>query len=550
MGETGGISAERLAAVREALRHIVTAPGLGQAALSDPRRMSNLLTDLLPGAVLEKTVLVAAADNRVAERIGDLIAAGVPARAAVQMSAQSLAACTGFTAESCAWGTREIAMAIGVRPGPGEFRAPAPEVSVPPVMSSLVTGLSGPPAVSVSGAAMVPPATRPLAWSAAPLPPATRAAGSGKSLRIWAAGAVAVVVAALAVVLVVRFTPHVRPRPVLAVPSVHVYSVTSGPNAVALAGAHAWVSQVQPDGVAEFNFGDGTQAARYSAGLRAPWDIAAGGGYVWVANGSTPGSVTKLNAATGKVIQVFGSSSGIVNPTAVAIQGSTVWVANLGATASDGNFSGFGSVTELDARTGARLRTIRGSEGKITYPVSIAVSGPYVWILDSGYKEGLGGVTRIDTRNGRGWTKTGGIYGFERPASIAVSGSHVWVLNNPYRGSLSVIEMNASDGSWVRTLSGPQYDFGRFVKHLAYRPEGIAAAGSRVWVANPLGGSGGHGSLTEINAQTGGLVRVLSGSPYHFYLPIAVAGAGPQVWIASFGPRNKPGRLTVLRSFR
>src|SRR6266849_8831633 len=75
MHETPGISAERLAAVREALRHIVTAPELGSAALSDPRQMSNLLTDLLPGAPLEKTVLVAAADNKVAERIDNLIAA-------------------------------------------------------------------------------------------------------------------------------------------------------------------------------------------------------------------------------------------------------------------------------------------------------------------------------------------------------------------------------------------------------------------------------------------------------------------------------------------
>jgi len=417
-------------------------------------------------------------------------------------------------------------------------------------------GAHDPSAASPSDATVVAPVPQLTVQPAAPPPPppppplSIKAAGSRKSARIWVAAALAVVVAAavVAVVLASRSTPRVKRHHVVATPLVHIYGVTSGPNAIALTGAHAWVSQTSPDTVAEFNLADGTQVVSDSAGLHAPWDIAAGGGYVWVANETNPGSVTKLNAMTGKVVQVLGSSNGIENPTAVAILGSTVWVTNLGASVN-GSFTGFGSVTELDATTGAELKTIAGTEGGITYPVSIAVSGPYVWILDGGYVGGLGGVTRIDTRNGSSWTKTGGVYGFERPASIAVSGPYVWVLNNPYRGGLSVTEMNASDGSFVRTLSGPQYDFGRFAGGFGYRPEGIAAAGNRVWVANPLGGSG-HGSLTEINAQTGALVRVLSGSPYRFYLPTAVAGAGSQVWVASFGPRNKPGWLTVVTSFK
>jgi len=344
--------------------------------------------------------------------------------------------------------------------------------------------------------------------------------------------------------------PKPTPKPVAAKPSVHVYQATSGPIGVALLGSHAWISQTSPDRVVEFNTGDGKQVGSVTADLAFPWGIAAGGGYVWIANDrKDPGSVTRVNAATGSVTQLAGTSSGIANPTSIAVQGSHVWVANLGTQTKTG-FTGYGSVTELDASTGSVQKTIPGGKGGITYPVSLAVDGPFVWVVDAGYKGGLGGVTRIDTRNGNAVTMTGGNYGFARPASIAIGGSHVWVLNDPYRGRLSVTEMNASDGSWVQTLSGPQFDFGSYVSLFGYRPEGIAADGDRVWVADPDGGTDGHGAMTELNAQTGGLVRVLAGSPYGLYTPNAVAAAGSQVWIANFGPKNSPGSITVLKSFR
>jgi hypothetical protein len=77
---------------------------------------------------------------------------------------------------------------------------------------------------------------------------------------------------------------------------------------------------------------------------------------------------------------------------------------------------------------------------------------------------------------------TGGSYGFSFPQPIAFDGSHLWVAN--VNGN-SVTEFNASDGSWVRTLSDGYYGFNS--------PYGIAFDGTSLWVTNVYGNS-----VTEI----------------------------------------------------
>lgn len=58
-------------------------------------------------------------------------------------------------------------------------------------------------------------------------------------------------------------------------------------------------------------------------------------------------------------------------------------------------------------------------------------------------------------------------------SGIAVDGTHIWVTN--YNGN-SVTELNASDGSWIRTVSGPEYGFNT--------PDGITSDGVHMWVTN------------------------------------------------------------------
>ena len=93
------------------------------------------------------------------------------------------------------------------------------------------------------------------------------------------------------------------------------------------------------------------------------------------------------------------------------------------------------------------------------------------------------------------WVQTlsGGCYNFDSPAAIAVAGSHVWVANSHIdQTGGSVTELNASDGSWVRTLSNSRWPWTLLhggvygiLSAGSYRfinPSVIAAVGSHVWI--------------------------------------------------------------------
>ncbi len=51
-----------------------------------------------------------------------------------------------------------------------------------------------------------------------------------------------------------------------------------------------------------------------------------------------------------------------------------------------------------------------------------------------------------------------------------------------------------------------------------------------MWVANQVGNS-----VTEINAGSGALIRVLSGKRYHFHGPTGIAADGHAVWVTNQG---------------
>ena len=151
-------------------------------------------------------------------------------------------------------------------------------------------------------------------------------------------------------------------------------------------------------------------------------------------------------------------------------------------------------------------------------PDAIAVDGSRVWVASLS-----GSVTELNAANGSVLrTLTGGSYGFSSPEGIATDGTHVWVTNlgGGASGSGSVTELNASNGSWVRTLSGGSYGFNG--------PWGIATDGTHVWIDNY--GQGGTGdSVTELNASTGTWVRTL----YGIKAPYSVAVQGGHVWVAN-----------------
>ena len=149
-----------------------------------------------------------------------------------------------------------------------------------------------------------------------------------------------------------------------------------------------------------------------------------------------------------------------------------------------------------------------GSYG-FNHPLAIAVDGTHVWVANYGG----GSVTELNASDGS-WERT--LYGFNEPGRIAADGTHVWVPNS---GGGSVTELNASDGSWVRTLSGGSYGFNV--------PWAIAVDGTDIWVANQ------GGSVTGLNASDGSWVRTLFGGSYGFKRPTAIAVDGGHVWVAN-----------------
>ncbi len=75
-----------------------------------------------------------------------------------------------------------------------------------------------------------------------------------------------------------------------------------------------------------------------------------------------------------------------------------------------------------------------------------------------------------------------------------VADDRIWVPNYT---KPSVTEINASDGSWVQTLSGGSYGF--------VFPLAIVFDGTHLWVADITGNT-----VTEFNASDGSWVRTLS----------------------------------------
>ena len=106
-------------------------------------------------------------------------------------------------------------------------------------------------------------------------------------------------------------------------------------------------------------------------------------------------------------------------------------------------------------------------------------------------------MTEINASDGS-WVSTisGGSYGFDVPTGVTVDGSDVWVAN--YHGN-SLTEVTTGSGAWVRTLSGGSYAFNG--------PSNIAVAGTDVWVTNQGTLSSPGNSVTEVSASDGSLVR-------------------------------------------
>ena len=262
-------------------------------------------------------------------------------------------------------------------------------------------------------------------------------------------------------------------------------------------------------------------------GFDRPNSIAADGRHVWVLNGGND-SVTELDARTGARVQTLSAArygfNATFNDTAGIIDdGANVWVGNEN------------SVTQISAGDGSLIRTLRvpasvNIHGWYTalvragaqlwaatpdtcrpYCVSASDTGFYASVME--FNASDGSYVRAVSRNTT-----------QAPMAVASDGAYVWVVGSDIHGSAtagSVTELNASDGRQLWSVSAT----------IHYNPQAttydsIAYADGHLWVANGE-------SVTELNAGNGRLVQVISGAQYQFNGPAVIVAAGTHVFVVN-----------------
>jgi hypothetical protein len=255
-------------------------------------------------------------------------------------------------------------------------------------------------------------------------------------------------------------------------------------------------------------------------------------GHLWVANSDYFG-VTEIEARTGKVIRVINDKAdGFIDPSGIAVDANNVWIVSGGVTYRNGT-SHVGTVTELNATTGALIRTVSLKDHGITGLAAVSVDTKDVWIVADGgsriaeLSNATGEVVRIRRGRNRDDVSSG----------MAIGGGHLWVPSPNI--SDGIVERNAVTGQKVRTITpifietppgggpaGPTY----------LGPQYVAVDSHYVWSANEgsvtykLNG----GSVTQINAATGKIVRTIDTAADRFSGNItAITSDGTHVWIVN-----------------
>jgi len=163
---------------------------------------------------------------------------------------------------------------------------------------------------------------------------------------------------------------------------------------------------------------------------------------------------------------------------------------------------------------------------ELGYPDAVGVRGNRVWVanFDNSVTEinaASGALIRIVSARH---------YRFNAPVAITTTPGAVWVVNSGFNSSSnpvgSVTEISASTGALIRVISARRY---RLID-----PAAIAASRNTIWVVNSGDGIGAGGySVTEISAATGALIRVISARRFRLFQPTGVALAGNAVWVAN-----------------
>ena len=237
-------------------------------------------------------------------------------------------------------------------------------------------------------------------------------------------------------------------------------------------------------------------------------------------------------------------SYGFGAPVGIAADARHVWVVN----EARANTSGGASVIELDARTGALVQTLPSSSYGFNYPSAAVDDGRHVWVSNEN------SVTELNASDGslvRTLTLPATLNLYSWGLGLALAGTHLWVVSSevcrPYCSSTATnygaaVEFNAADGSFVQALYGGDH-------RAIQAPWGIAADGSHVWITSEaINGSGG--SVTELDASNGRQLWTVplstgdtSGNPGG-----AITYARGHLWVLCSSQGNGPSSLVELNA--
>ena len=249
----------------------------------------------------------------------------------------------------------------------------------------------------------------------------------------------------------------------------------------------------------------GTAALAPAPQRLAPGDRAPGGG--------PPGSTAILEADRTPTSAL---RHGRKKLTRVRVLGAcgTVAVALAAALISQNAENGTAHTPGTNAAHTNAVHVYSGSRYGFNGPDAIAVDGPDLWVANAVGNS----VTELNASDGS-WVRTlTATWGFEQPDGIAVSGTDLWVANGTGN---SVTEVD-SDGNPIQTVptAGPEEP--------TTDPEGVVVKGPGLWVANAAGNS-----VTELNTSDGSLLATLTAGRYYFRYPDAIATDGTDLWVAN-----------------
>jgi hypothetical protein len=133
---------------------------------------------------------------------------------------------------------------------------------------------------------------------------------------------------------------------------------------------------------------------------------------------------------------------------------------------------------------------------------------------------------------------------FNSVGQIVVSHGDVWALSieGGFKNRGEVTEVDATTGKVLRTLGQSRYQFNN--------PEAMLLVGQRLWVDSPTTQTGDivhdAGVLTEIDASTGRLDKIIRGAHAQLTGDVGVVAVGGKIWtIASISPQMN-GYWTIV----